>query len=352
MFEQMTFENILQNALQKVPSDMDKRQGSIIYDALAPICAELAQFYIDLDVVINEVFADTASREFLVKRASERGIFPYKSTKSIILATLVGDFKLFGGERFNCEELNFTYTGQKQGEFFKMECESFGEIGNISEGELLPIDNIPNLEQAYISSISITARDEEDTESFRKRYFDMLKSQAFAGNRADYIKNVNAINGVGASKCYRAKDEIANVKVFIVDNNFNKASEELITLVKNTLDPQEDGFGLGLAPIGHIVSVYTVSEVFINIITSIEFKPGFSLSNMQTLIDDTIKAYLKQLRSSWANEDNLVVRISQIENRILNLPNVLDVSNTKINNSNQNLVLNENEIPVFGGVSS
>ena len=77
MFETMTYEYILERMLNRVPKDIDRREGSIIYDALAPAAAELCQMYIDLDVVLDETFADTASREYLIKRAAERGITPY-----------------------------------------------------------------------------------------------------------------------------------------------------------------------------------------------------------------------------------------------------------------------------------
>ena len=61
MFEDMTYEHILQRMLNKIPSSMDKREGSIIYDALAPAAVELTQLYMDLDLTLNETFADTAS---------------------------------------------------------------------------------------------------------------------------------------------------------------------------------------------------------------------------------------------------------------------------------------------------
>ena len=49
--------------LSNVSNDFDKRQGSGIYDAIAPFCAELAQTYISLDLFLNERFCDTASRK-------------------------------------------------------------------------------------------------------------------------------------------------------------------------------------------------------------------------------------------------------------------------------------------------
>ena len=35
MWENMTYENILNDMLSRVPSNVDKREGSVIYDALA-----------------------------------------------------------------------------------------------------------------------------------------------------------------------------------------------------------------------------------------------------------------------------------------------------------------------------
>ena len=62
MFEEYTFEVILNAMLARVPDTIDKRQGSIIYNALAPAAVELQNMYINLDVILNETFADTASR--------------------------------------------------------------------------------------------------------------------------------------------------------------------------------------------------------------------------------------------------------------------------------------------------
>lgn len=44
----------------------------------------------------------------------------------------------------------------------------------------------------------------------------------------------------------------------------------------------------------------------------------------------------------------MVVRISQIETRILNLEDVLDISNTKINNVSSNIEVLTYQIPVVG----
>lgn len=43
MYENVTYEDILQRMLDRVPDSMDKREGSIIYDALAPAAVEYIQ---------------------------------------------------------------------------------------------------------------------------------------------------------------------------------------------------------------------------------------------------------------------------------------------------------------------
>ena len=53
MFEEKTFEVILNEALEQVPNDVDKREGSIIYDALAPTALKLAEAYSLLDWVLR-----------------------------------------------------------------------------------------------------------------------------------------------------------------------------------------------------------------------------------------------------------------------------------------------------------
>ena len=90
----------------------------------------------------------------------------------------------------------------------------------------------------------------------------------------------------------------------------------------------------------------------VTISTNITFQEGFTFNSQKTVIEEALNAYLLEIRKIWADENASVVRISQIETRILNLPGVVDISNTKINGAASNLVLGEYEIPVLGGVSN
>ena len=51
---------------------------------------------------------------------------------------------------------------------------------------------------------------------------------------------------------------------------------------------------------------------------------------LRTTSKKTIEEYFQELNETWGNEINLVVRISRIESRILDLEGVLDVSDTTL----------------------
>lgn len=362
MYEDMTFNNILKRALSKVSDDFDKRQGSIIYDALAPICAELAQTYIELDRVLKEGFADTASRYYLIKRARERGINPFDATYSVILAHLEGDIELKGGERFSTdEEVNFYYTGEKQEQYYKLKCEQIGAIGNISYGDLLPIDNIPNLKIAKIHKIYVSGVEEEDTESFRKRYFESFRSQAFGGNRADYIEKLRLLNdeedvitngGIGGIKVYRVPNGGGTVKVIITNNSYNAPTEDLLKIVQEKIDPVENsGEGVGIAPIGHFVTIEPVKTVEIDVDTEIDLKPTYQLEDIKPYMEEAIESYIQGLCKTWEDDNSITIRISHIESEILNILGVEDIKNTKINGKAENFILDKYSIPLRGALN-
>lgn len=83
MFEDQTFEAIMERMLNSISADIDTREGSVIYNALAPAAAELAKSYIWLDTVLELVFSDTAQGEFLDRRAAEAGIERTAATKAV-----------------------------------------------------------------------------------------------------------------------------------------------------------------------------------------------------------------------------------------------------------------------------
>ena len=399
MYENQTYDVILNRMLERVSNKMDKREGAVIWDTHSPTAIELQLLYIELDNLIKEAYGDTASREYLILRCHERGITPYPATHAILQGEFTPPTIDVLGKRFNIGTINYVVTQKISDGIYQVQCETAGTIGNQYLGTMTPIDYVDGLESAQLIDVLIPGEDDEDTEDLRTRYFASFDAKAFGGNRADYIANVNAISGVGACKITRVwnsdlkpiemipdenVDEWYNttigtlsgtvktwletvydaaknqklttggtVLVTIIDSEFSPASDSLIQLVKETLDPYTyGGEGYGLAPIGHIVTVHSATAVNITVKTNITFASGFSWSNMQNSINEVISNYLLELRKTWADSQYLVVRISQIETRILDLDGIVDIADTQINNVAANFTCGQYEIPVFGGASA
>lgn len=350
MYENVTYELIMNRMLDRVSDQVDKREGSVIWDALAPAAVELQLMYIEFDIILKETFGDTASREYLIRRAKERGITPYPATYALLKGEFNIDVPI--GSRFSLNELNYSVVEQIGTGVFKMECEALGVQGNKYFGDLIPIEYIDGLQTAKLTELLIPGEDEEDTESLRTRYFESFDTKPFGGNQKDYIQKTNSIAGVGSTKVTPIWDGGGTVKLTILNSEFDKASSELVNTVQQEIDPTKDGHGVGIAPIGHIVTVNTAEEIAVNITSNIIFDEGYSFTGQKQNIIDAISAYLLELRKEWANQTNLVVRIAQIETRILAIKGIIDISGTKINGAASNLTLTKYQIPVMGGVST
>lgn len=352
MYENVTFEVILQRMLDRVSDQLDKRESSPIYNALAPAAVELQLMYIEFDIILKETFGDTASREYLIRRAAERGITPYPATYSLLKGEFTpSTINIPIGSRFNLNDLNYYVKSKISDGFYQMECETLGIQGNQYFGDMIPIEYIDGLETAKLTELLVPGEDEEDTESLRLRYFSSFDTKAYGGNRKDYIEKTNSIAGVGSTKVTPIWNGGGTVKLTILNSNFDKASSTLIEAVQEAIDPTKDGSGLGVAPIGHIVTVDTVEEITVNVSTTITFDDGYSFVSLQAQIQSVIEEYLLELRKDWANQGSLIVRTAQIDTRILGIQGVLDIADTRINGSTSNLILSAYQIPVLGGVT-
>ena len=401
MYEAQTYEAILSRMLQKALSingNLDTREGSLVWCGDAPAAVELQNLYIALDTVLNETFADTATRPYLILRAAERGLKPQPASPAVLqLSITPTTLHLPMNTRFSIGELNYYVSADRGSGKYEITCETAGEAGNDYTGTVIPIEYVDGLETCSISAVVIPGEDEEDTEVFRQRYMDSLNAQAFGGNRADYLEKVNAIPGVGGVKVYRVWNSDLNpaklipptgtdtwisglsgvseeikawldavyaaganskltvggtVKLVIINSSFKKPSEALVDQVQTAVDPlQNAGEGVGIAPIGHVVRVEGVGEDTINLSFDLYYQREWSWDDVSAYVTEAINGYFLELAQSWADQNEaLVVRISQVESRLLGITGILDIANTKINGEAANCTLTLDHIPVLGTI--
>lgn len=404
MFENKTYEALVKSALSRVSSALDKREGSMVMNGVAPSMAELAQLYIGLDFVFTATYLATAPREYLIKRAADRNMEPYPASAAVFRAEF--NIEVPVGTRFSCEGLNFVVTERmdtsadtETGLSHKVTCETVGSVANDYAGTLIPIEYVDGLTHAELVELLIPGDDEEETETFRQRVLDSFQSQAFGGNQADYTEKVRALEGVSAVKVHAVwngdikpsalipnaavaawyKDTVGTlsadaaawltavytaasqkqltvggcVKLVVMASNNTAPSSTLLESVQTAVDPtQNAGEGLGFAPIGHVVNVVGVTPETVDITLNLTYASGWNWEAVQSYVETVIDDYFEELAKTWETSEHLTVRISQIESRILSECSAMitDIGGTKINNEEANLVLDADSIPVRGVV--
>lgn len=348
MSKEISFEKTMSRMLDTISDDFDKRETSIIYQAVAMVVPELMLLQSDIELMEDEAFPDSCNYNSLVRFGGLRNIHPKQATRGVVIAEFSKDIEI--GTRFNCEERNYEALEKIDTNKYKLIAEETGHIESI--GDLTPINDMPDLRTAKITSVYLDGREEESLESLRKRYMESLDYQAFGGNRADYIEKVTSVDGVGACKVFRrskaTSSEVGKITIVIVDTTYKNASRELIKNVANILAPTEDGEGAGLAPIGHKITVVGAEKQTVNVKTRITVERD--IDNITRDLTKAIEEYLHELRTGFGSDEATVVRISAIENKILGIKGVIDVSNTTINGVEKNLTIEDKSIPVIGEV--
>ena len=361
--EQFSYENIRKRVLAQVPDSMDKRVGAIIYDAIAPCSAELANMYIQIQIYKDQTYIKTAVGENLDKLGEQYTIPRLKASKAQRIAEFIDTndnlINLPVNNRFSVPNSNATVTykiiQQTTTGHAIIECEQTGTVGNEYSGALLPLFPIDNLKSATITGTLQPARDEEADEDYQDRIIDKLNAKPFGGNIRAYKDYIESISGTSEPKVFPVWNGGGTVKLSVLDSEYNKISNEFITQIKELIDPTAyTGQGVGMAPIGHQVTVVTPTETTINITGDITLEEDVTIGSVQTLIEKAIGDYLYSLRKNWVDDEITYVYINRIMVAILSVEGVVNIDNVKINGSASNVILTQNStnqyIPVLGAV--
>jgi len=247
-----TFETILARLLSYVPDNYDKSQGSFVYDALAPVAAELTQATIWAQEVLRRGFAQTTFGTYLDLRAEEHGLSRIPASKATGYVTFFGDSGTVIPEgtivSTPSSELApavfFRTTTQAvisdAGEVsVPIEALNEGIEGNVAAGTITvlstPIQGVARIENQQTTS---GGADTEDDASLLARYLEWVRNPSAGGNKADYVKWALEVAGVGSVSVVPLKYGNGTVSVAIVDKDMQPASEELVQRVQEHIAPR------------------------------------------------------------------------------------------------------------------
>lgn len=368
--EAQNFDYWLNLMLDNVPDDIDKREGSIIYDAVAPAAMVNAQQSLSLATIIRKTYIKTAQGEFLDYRAVEHGTNRYAATFTEVKARFNDDngkpINVEVGDRFaSIAESPIFYTVIKSNGdgTAEMQAEEGGTSANSYLGQILPVTPNDNLAWAEITEITIPARDEENDEHLRARLLNTNSWVAYGGNVADYLNMTSKINDVGATQVYPTWDGPGTVKLVVLNNNLMPASSTLVKKVKEEIDPEESTTqGYGLAPIDHRVTVVAPETFEVNIAMNVTISDSANIDTIKANIKTSLEEFFKSLRRDWSVIDSvtgrgykLIVYRSKILSRVMTLEGVANATMPQLNGEDEDLQLVFNnttsQLPVLGEVT-
>lgn len=369
--ESHDFDYFMDAMLDEVSDGVDKRQGSIIYDAMAPAATLMVEQSLSMASIVQATYTQTAPGEFLDYRGPERGLARQTATTAQVMARFTdsdgnpvsnvesGDQFASVGEEpifYHVLEVNKNLTAL-------LVAEESGTRANGYIGQILPVTPNDALSFAEILSVDVPAKDDETDDHFRDRLLSPDAYNAYGGNMADYADMLSRIEAVGSGQIYPAWQGGGTVKLVILNNDKRAASAELVKQVKEAIDPTDsEGQGYGLAPIDHLVTVVAPTEVPISIETTITPDTSTTVDSLKTAIEAGIESYFAQRREAWDDIDkvtgrgySLTVYRSQILTEIMKVEGVINATLPVLNGTESDVKMaftdEASELPVVGEVT-
>ncbi|MCD8364695.1 MAG: baseplate J/gp47 family protein [Clostridiales bacterium] len=366
MFEDYTYENLLEEVLDNAPDNIDTREGSIFYDSVSGILLIIAKLYTDLDLIMELCAIDTATGDALTSRASEYGITRKAATAAKYYVTFEGTTPDVG-ERFYYDGLYFVLCVDDDGVYY-LEAEEAGESGNtIYEGTAaVPVNTIEGLTSATFGELYEAGTDEEDDESLRTRVQEKIAGPAENGNKQHYKTWCESVDGVGMARIYPLWNGPNTVKAVLIDSTGHGCTDAKVAEVQEYIDPATkgytaevddityvvgDGLGEGVANLGAHFTAFGAIDYEINVSFTVELASGYTTDAVEEEASEAIEEYLKEMALEYDEADDIVVRLTSIGSIISGLSSVLDYSDLTINGDTQNITPGDNYVPVIGEVT-
>lgn len=329
-----TYEEILQGMLDKVPSNVDKREGSIIYDALAPCAYFLAQQQFQLDNFVELVFADTAVGEYLDTAVSDFGLMRKAATAAIRQVTTSAAISI--GTVWGINELTYTITELIATNQYKAKCNTAGTIGNQYTGTLSPISNATGV-TATLGDVLTAGTDIETDDALRTRLYNKVRMPATSGNSYQYKQWALEVPGVGDAKVFPLDSGPGTVTVLIVDDN-KAISESLPGPVAEYIET--------VRPIGATVTVTSPTTKQINVTASVVLDGSKTIVEVETAFNAALDAFLSDTVFTTYS-----ISYAKLGGLLLDTAGVEDYNGLTVNSGTGNVTIGSKEIPVKGVVT-
>ncbi|MBX4146293.1 baseplate J/gp47 family protein [Paenibacillus lautus] len=370
-----TEENIMNRMLNKVPSDIDKSEGSFIWDAQAPVAFMLSEAALWAQELLRRGFASTVASDHpdirsaeLDLRTAEHGItrreavassgsvaFTGKPGTTVPAGTYVATPADEGSGESSVEYV--TTSGVTLSDLgtgtAPIRAVEPGSNGNVPAGVIqLMMTSISGVTSVTNPEPTRSGTDTESDQSLLERFYAKVRSQGTSGNKAQYMQWANEIAGVGGVEVAPLWKGPGTVGLYLIDTDKRAASQDIVDAVQQYIDPSQDGQGEGVAPAGPVITVMPAAEVAIDISVKVQRTQELpsTMDEIRKLIEDGVRTYIQQIAF---NRKDPLVRYTRIAAVLLDIPIIVDYSDLTINGhtEQQNIEIGSGQVAVLGTVS-
>lgn len=336
---------ILEEFLQDIPEQYEKRKGYFLWDILKAISIRIMYTLEKLTYVANKLDVNNLTELELERFITQRtGIERRKATHSTGILNIVGTGNINIGDLFETDGLiRFQSTEQKTivgSGTIAIKCITAGKIGNVPTNSIkkMPI-TIAGINSCNNETETDGGYDEETDEDLRNRYFERLREPATSGNIYHYKRWAKEVEGVGEARVIPLWNGHTTVKVIIINSDRQPADESLVEKVQEYIDPNISGEGRGQAPVGAFCTVVSATPKNINISIKAILGKNYDKEQVKKKINENLTLYLKEIAFK---KDILSYAI--IGAKILDVDGVIDYSDLKINNQTSNIECGQEEV--------
>ena len=343
MFEDFTQEYFLELAAKKAEkSGIDMTEGTLVFAAASLQAVMLEDAFDKAEEMYINAFPDTCDREHLIRFARDRDLFPKAATFAVYEAA--ENIRLEEGTALSNGETDFTVTGQigqeADGYHVEITCTEGGTKGNGITGTLDTQEYTENFEKCEIIKQIAQARDEEDTETFRTRYFESFSLPGQFGNEQYYRELILSVPGVSAARIFCTDYETIQIQIAGEDA---AADESTVSKAQAFMEP--------FTPVGHRIAVSAAAVTKIDIAVSVKLRQDETQEDAKAQIEEAIDGYLRKLNLDFGTGTPMIIRLTALEGILYSLDTVEDCEISTVNGTHANLTLAAGHIAERGTVT-
>lgn len=350
MFEDRTYEKIMEEALATAPPGVDVRAGGIFYDAIAGACFQIARYYADLSTAFDLVFLTTSVDEYLDMKGSEYGVFRHPASSAIYEYTYAGTRPALG-ESFFSDGKYFVLIQRDNA--LCLEAEETGEgSGSVLPGTpAVPLKTIGGLTVSTFGAVVEPGTNTEGDEDFRQRVREKIAGPAENGNRQHYKTWCEEVTGVGRARIIPFWDGENTVKGVLFGTDGLSAAEGVVERVQEYVDPDSSGLGNGMANIGAHFTAIAAESLPVVVSFDAVLAAGSTEDTAQEESTAAISAYLKELALTAPDDQKAVVRVSAIGTLLYSLPSIIDYGALTLNGAAANIEVETAQVAILEEVA-